>query len=114
MIPYNEGMTAPAPVTFETKCWEHDWEVLLKTDRLEQMIARNKFPFAQRVLIINNVDDRAEVARHAQAAVDRGVLTAFHVAADHADEALRFFQIERKLDAVQNLRVVAQIPLIDR
>ena len=26
----------------------------------------------------------------------------------------RFFQIERKLDAVQNLRVVAQIPLIDR
>ena len=26
----------------------------------------------------------------------------------------RFFQIERKLDAVQNLRVVAQIPLVDR
>jgi len=26
----------------------------------------------------------------------------------------RFFQIERKLDAVQELRVVAQIPLIDR
>ena len=26
----------------------------------------------------------------------------------------RFFQIERKLDAVQDLRVVAQIPLIDR
>lgn len=26
----------------------------------------------------------------------------------------RFFQVERKLDAVQNLRVVAQIPLIDR
>ena len=34
MIPYNEGMTAPAPVKFETKCCEHDWEVLLKTDRL--------------------------------------------------------------------------------
>jgi len=89
------AMSAPSNVTFETKCWEQDWEVLLKTDRLEQMIARNKFPFADRVLIINNVDDSAEVARHAQAAVDRGVLTAFHIAADHADEALRFFQIER-------------------
>ena len=88
------AMSAPSTVTFETKCWEQDWEVLLKTDRLGQMIARNQFPFAERVLIINNVDDRAAVARHAQAAVDRGVLTAFHVAADHADEALRFFQIE--------------------
>jgi len=87
--------TPPATVIFETKCWEQDWEVLLKTDRLQQMIARNKFPFASRVLIINNVDDVAEVSRHAQAAVDRGVLTAFHVAADHAEEALRFFQIDR-------------------
>jgi hypothetical protein len=89
------AMSAPASVTFETKCWEQDWEVLLKTDRLEQMIARNQFPFAARVLIINNVDDVAEVSRHAQAAVERGVLTAFHVAADHAEEALRFFEIER-------------------
>jgi hypothetical protein len=86
--------TPPASVTFETKCWEQDWEVLLKTDRLEQMIARNKFPFAERVLIINNVDDSGAVARYAQAAVDRGVLTTFHLAADYADEALRFFQIE--------------------
>ena len=88
-------MIPPATVTFETKCWEQDWEVLLKTDRLEQMIARNRFPFAERVLIINNVDDPAEVARHAQAAVERGVLTAFHIAAGHAEEALRFFEIER-------------------
>ena len=46
--------TPPASVTFETKCWEQDWEVLLKTERLEQMIARNKFPFAERVLITNS------------------------------------------------------------
>jgi len=83
-------------VTFETKCWEQDWEALLKTDRLEQMIARNQFAFADRVLIVNNVDHRDEVARHAQAAVDRGLLTTFHFAADYADEALRFFDIERE------------------
>ena len=92
--PSSPPMPTPT-VTFETKCWEQDWEVLLKTDRLEQMIARNRFAFAERVLVINNVDDPAEVARHARAAVDRGVLTRFHVAADHADEALRFLQIER-------------------
>ncbi len=88
-------MTLPANVTFETQCWEQDWEVLLKTDRLEQMIARNRFLFVERALVINNVEDPAAVARHAQEAVDRGVLTRFCLAADHADETLRFFQIER-------------------
>jgi hypothetical protein len=81
-------------VTFETKCWEEDWEVLLKTPRLEEMVRRNRFEFAERTLIINNVNDPAEVGRHAQAAVDRGVLTGFHFAADHAAEAMAFFQID--------------------
>jgi hypothetical protein len=88
-------MTGTPSVSFETKCWEQDWEVLLKTDRLEQMIRRNCFDFSRRVLIINNVDHPAEVMGHAQAAVDRGVLTAFYLVADHADDALRFLQIER-------------------
>jgi hypothetical protein len=42
------------PVTFETKCYERDWELLLQTDRLQAMIARNCYPFAEKILYINN------------------------------------------------------------
>jgi hypothetical protein len=88
-------MNAMPSVTFETKCWEQDWEFLLKTGRLEQMIARNCHAFAQRVLVINNVSDLPAVTGHAQRAIDRGLLTRFHVAADHEADALRFFELTR-------------------
>src|SRR4051812_8149375 len=82
-----------ADVTFETKCWEQDWEVLLTTPRLGQMIERNHFPFARRVLLINNMSDPAAVQRAAERAIQQGVLSEFHLVAEHADEALEFFQV---------------------
>jgi hypothetical protein len=50
-------------VTFETKCYENDWEILLKTRRLQTMIERHHYPFARRILYINNVRDPAVVCR---------------------------------------------------
>jgi hypothetical protein len=63
-------MTYPA-VTLETKCWQADWKLLLTTDRLERLAEHNAFPFAERVLMINNVDDYGKVVRHADRAVAR-------------------------------------------
>ncbi|MEH7611076.1 hypothetical protein [Gottfriedia acidiceleris] len=37
-------------VTFETKCYEKDWEILLKTDRIEKMIEFNQFQFKEKIL----------------------------------------------------------------
>lgn len=42
-------------VTFETKCYENDWEFVLKTNYLDEMLRRCSFPFTHKQLIINNV-----------------------------------------------------------
>ncbi|XRG77320.1 hypothetical protein V5E38_15875 [Rossellomorea sp. GAMAL-10_SWC] len=41
-------------VTFETKCFEKDWEILLKTERRKND-EFNQFQFKEKILYINNV-----------------------------------------------------------
>ena len=62
-------------VTFVTNCWEKDWDILLKTDFLKNKIVRNRYDFAEKMLVINNVNDRPKVEKEAQKAVDKGVIT---------------------------------------
>ncbi len=71
-------------VSFATSCWEKDWRpILTDPDYLAvRQIANHSFPFAERLLVINNVDDLDEVKRAAQAKVDEGVLTRYVVAKD--------------------------------
>ena len=35
-------------VTFETKCYENDWEFVLKTNYLDEMLRRCSFPFTHK------------------------------------------------------------------
>lgn len=83
-------------VCFETKCWEKDWRPLLLTDRLEAMAKRNAYPFVERVLMINNVNDYNEVCFHAQKALEKGYITRYLVVKDHAEETLKFFGLTRE------------------
>lgn len=87
-------MNKPA-VTFETKCYEKDWEILLKTGRLEAMIARNQYDFAERILYINNVSDPDKVKGYADRLKSRGIISDYVLVADFADEALAFFGLDR-------------------
>lgn len=82
-------------VTFETKCYEKDWEVLLKTNRLETMITRNCFEFAERILYINNVVDPDEVKFYAGKLKDRQVITRYVFVDEFAKEALAYFGLTR-------------------
>lgn len=82
-------------VTFETKCYEKDWEILLKTGRLEAMIARNQYEFAERILYINNVADPDKVRRYAERYKEQGIITEHVLVEEHADEALDFFGLDR-------------------
>ncbi len=82
-------------VTFETKCWENDWEFLLKTDRLARTIERCRFDFAKRTLFINNVRDPGKVSSYADKLVSSGVLTDFRIVGDHEREALEFFELSK-------------------
>lgn len=83
-------------VTFETKCYEKDWKILLKTDRLEKMIRYNLYPFKEKVLFINNVRDVGEVSHYADKLVTQGILTSFVVVDDFAKEVLDYFEISNE------------------
>ena len=87
-------MSLPS-VTFETKCYEKDWEILLKTGRLEAMISKNCFEFAERILYINNVSDPDKVRMYADRLTERGIISEHVLVDDHADEALAFFGLDR-------------------
>jgi hypothetical protein len=80
-------------VTFATCCWERDWrQILLDPEYLAvRQIGNHRFPFAERLLIINNVSDLEAVKRAAQSQVDQGTLTRYIV----AEDILPFFGLKR-------------------
>ncbi len=71
-------------VTFATSCWERDWRILLgPSDYLAmRQIGHHQYPFSERLLIINNVNNLEAVLKAAQKQVDQGILTRFVVAHD--------------------------------
>lgn len=83
-------------ITFETKCYENDWPFLLQTTYLDEMIRRCSASFAHKQLIINNVNDINAVCYYADKKVKDGIIDAYYIAEDYAQEALDFFQIEKK------------------
>ncbi|TXI99991.1 MAG: hypothetical protein E6Q32_07265 [Neisseriales bacterium] len=83
-------------VTFETKCWEQDWEFLLKTNYLQEMINRNQFDFAQKNLFINNVENLELVKFYADKKIKEGVIDKYYVVADYAEEVLSFFGLNQE------------------
>ncbi|MBU6446108.1 MAG: hypothetical protein KGQ49_01765, partial [Verrucomicrobia bacterium] len=80
-------------VTFATSCWERDWRtVLLDPEYLKvRQIGNHQYPFFERLLIINNVDDPALVERIAQEKVEQGLLTRVVLARD----VLSYFGLQR-------------------
>ena len=82
-------------VTFETKCYENDWEFVLKTNYLDEMLRRCSFPFTHKQLIINNVSDISLVSKYAEEKVKAGIIDAYYIAEDYAEDSLRFFEIDR-------------------
>jgi hypothetical protein len=90
---------APLPsVTFATACWERDWkQILLDPHYLAQrQIANHLFPFAEKLLVINNVNDLGAVQDAAQKKIDEGVLSRYVVAEQTAKDLLGFFQLKRE------------------
>jgi len=81
-------------VTFETKCYENDWEFILMGNYLRTMIERCNYRFAKRVVIINNVKDIEKVSYYASRKVKRGIIDEYHIAENYAKEALDFFEID--------------------
>ncbi len=83
-------------ITFETKIWENDWDLVLKTSRLKNLILRCNHPFDHRVIYINNVKNPSIVETHAQRLINEGVIDQFVHVHEHAQEALDFFHLSKE------------------
>jgi len=82
-------------VTLETKCWEGDWKKVLKTDRLKVLTERNCYPFAESIVLINNVQNYRQVCKYARRAVEKGFISRYVIVKDYEEEALKFFGVSR-------------------
>jgi len=83
-------------ITFETKVWEADWEIMLKTNRISKMIGRCFHPFEEKIIYINNVSNLSEVKKAADRLVSNGVITHYVSVSEYADEALNFFALSKE------------------
>lgn len=92
---YKDSEIPPMTITFETKVWENDWEIMLKTDRIKQMIERCQHPFEEKILYINNVSDLEAVKRAADRLVAEKIISKFVVVSEHSEAALEFFSLSK-------------------
>lgn len=83
-------------VSFFTNCYENDWERVLKENRLQIIIERCNMAFFEKVLIINNVKDRALVEQYAKAAVDKKIIDAYYFSEDYSEAILFAFSVTRE------------------
>lgn len=83
------------PVTFQTGCYEADWQILLRGNYLEKKIAACSYPFTKKNLFINNVSDRTLVSEACERLKNSGVIDAYYFSEDFIDEALRHFHLTR-------------------
>lgn len=81
-------------ITFETKCWEADWRILLNTNYLKKQIDNCNYDFTEKVLFINNVECMENVRAAAENAVSNKIIDRFYIVEDYAKEALSYFNIE--------------------
>ena len=83
-------------VTFETKCWQGDWEAILNNGSFQIKIKDfNEFNFTEKNLIINNVLDTKAVCSAAKKLKDKGVIDNWYLVSDYEKTVLEYFGITR-------------------
>ncbi|QWD60370.1 hypothetical protein [Polynucleobacter sp. MWH-UH35A] len=93
---YKDSEISLMTITFETKVWENDWEIMLKTDRIRKMIERCHHSFEEKILYINNVSDLDVVKRAADRLVSEQIISKYIVVSEYAETALEFFSLSKE------------------
>lgn len=83
-------------VTLETKVWDGDWELILKTSRLRNLINLCNYKFKEKIIYINNVKDIEQVEYYAHKLVNNGTITKYIRVQDWEEETLDFFDLTRE------------------
>ena len=88
----------PKTVAFATSCWERDWkQILFDSDYLaKRQIANHCFPFAEKILVINNVKNPSLVLKAAEQRIHEGILTRVLMADEVAPMLLASFDLKRE------------------
>ncbi|MFA6473933.1 MAG: hypothetical protein WCV85_03575 [Patescibacteria group bacterium] len=81
-------------VTYETQCYENDYEYILTGDRLERAIKNCNYNFEKRIVLVNKVFNKRKVAQLCEKNIARGVIDEYHFSNDYIKEALKFFSIK--------------------
>lgn len=82
-------------VTFETKCWEKDYKLMLCTDHLSRMIENCNYQFAHKQLIVNNVNDEDKVALLVSDLKEKGVIDSVQYSSKMSDIVLDKYEIDK-------------------
>jgi len=82
-------------ITFETKVWENDWQLIMNTSRLRKTIENCYYNFDQKVLYINNVNNSVEVKEKAEELVHNGIIDKFINVSDYCSAALKYFNLSK-------------------
>ena len=82
-------------VTFETKCWEKDYKLMLCTDHLSRMIENCNYQFAHKQLIVNNVNDEDKVALLVSDLKEKGVIDSVWYSSKMSDIVLDKYEIDK-------------------
>lgn len=83
-------------VTFETKVWEKDWDLIMKTPCLGQTIQRCGELVSKKVLFINNVKNKQKVINAADRLISNGIIDRWILVEDYAERALSYFNLSKE------------------
>lgn len=83
-------------VTFETKCYENDWEYILKGNYLKEMIQNCNYDFKYKNLIINNVKNKGKVLKYVKILKDKNIITDYYFVDDFVDKVLEKFELTKE------------------
>lgn len=80
-------------VTFETKCWEKDYKLILETPHLKNMIQNCNYDFNERHIVVNNVNDKIKVREDCKRLVSNGIIDTYYFADEYAEKVLKEYDI---------------------
>jgi hypothetical protein len=81
-------------ITFETKCWESDWESIVKNGGYQRkLLSFNENQFDKKILVINNVNNPTLVCKESDKLISNGVIDEWYLVDDYKQTVLDFFNI---------------------
>jgi hypothetical protein len=83
-------------VDFVLNVFERTYRGVLQPGAITKRVAGHAFPFTKIVVLVNNVDDRADIESLMAPLLASGEVSEFHYVADRLNEALRLAALNRK------------------